>query len=80
MSHSEIYQTVSVLVLAALLFFPISKIIWVLSLRRLQRKLGRDLSPEEIAGQRRRARVIAVVVALPFAYLFTLNVPRGFYG
>ncbi len=68
-----VYFVVSVLVLAALLFVPASKLIWVLSVRRLQRKLGRELNQAEIQGQLRRARVIAVLVCLPFAYLFTLN-------
>ncbi|MCP4701998.1 MAG: hypothetical protein GY862_34845 [Gammaproteobacteria bacterium] len=64
---------ISVPVLAVLLFFPISKLIWVLSIRRLQRKLKRDLSPQEIEGQTARARVIAAPVALIFSYLFNLQ-------
>ena len=67
------YFAFSVLALAALLFFPASKLIWVLSVRRLQRKLGRALDQTEIQGQLRRARVIAVLVCLPFSYLFTLS-------
>ena len=47
-----------VMLLAALLFWPMSKLIWVLSVRRLQRKLGRQLQEKEIAGQMNRARVI----------------------
>ena len=38
------------LLLAALLFWPMSKLIWVLSVRRLQRKLDRDLTEVEITG------------------------------
>ena len=33
-----------VLILAALLFWPVSKLVWVLSVRRLQRKLDKQLS------------------------------------
>jgi hypothetical protein len=62
-----------VLVLAALLFLPVSKLIWVLSVRRLQRKTGRELSEEELQGQLKRARVIAVFVALIFSLLFNAN-------
>lgn len=69
-----------VLALAALLFYPASKLIWVFSVRRLQRKLGRELSGEEINGQRNRARVIAAFVVLLFSILYnlkTLGVPGG---
>lgn len=62
-----------VLVLAALLFLPVSKLVWVLSVRRLQRKTGRELSDEELRGQLKRARVIAVFVTLVFSLLFNAN-------
>ena len=65
--------TLWVLVLAALLFLPVSKLIWVLSVRRLQKKTGRELSQEELQGQLKRARVIAVFVALIFSFLFNAN-------
>jgi hypothetical protein len=56
--------------LAAALWWPASRIIWVLSVRRLQRKLERELGPDEIAGQKRRAWVIAAVLCLVFSALF----------
>ena len=68
------YFVISVALLAVLLFFPVSKLIWVLSVRRLQRKLGRELGEAELQGQLRRARVIAIVLCLPFSYLFSLNI------
>ncbi len=67
------YFLFSVVLLAVLLFFPMSKLIWVLSVRRLQRKLGRELSEAEIRGQLTRARFIGIFVALIFAWLFNLN-------
>lgn len=62
-----------VLVLAGLLFYPVSKLIWVVSVRRLQRKWARELSPQELQGQLNRARVIAVVVVLIFSFFYNLN-------
>lgn len=67
------YFLVSVIVLALLLFFPISKLIWVLSVRRLQRKLNRELDATELAGQMTRARFVSIFVSLLFSYLFNLN-------
>jgi len=68
-----VYFVISVLALAALLFFPVSKLIWVVSVRRLQRKLGRELDEAEIQGQAKRSRFIAGLLSLPFSYLFNLS-------
>jgi hypothetical protein len=65
-----IYYWLSVLVLAALLFWPASKLVWTLSGRRLERKLGRALSDEERNGQLHRARLLAIVICLLFSALF----------
>ena len=62
-----------VVLLAALLFWPMSKLIWVLSVRRLQRKRQRELDGNEITGQMNRARVISVFVSLLFSLLYNLS-------
>ena len=69
-----------VLLLAALLFWPMSKLVFVLSVRRLQRKLARDLNESEVAGQINRARIISVFVSVLFSYLYnlsTIGMPTG---
>ena len=74
------YFYFSVLLLSALLFLPATKLIWVLSVRRLAKNLGRDLEETEIAGQKSRARFIALLVVLAFSYFFNLallGVPNG---
>jgi hypothetical protein len=60
----------SVLLLASLLFWPASKLVWVLSVRRLERKSGRTLAAEERAGQLVRARLLAAILGLAFSLLF----------
>ncbi|NIR31633.1 MAG: hypothetical protein GWN84_20445 [Gammaproteobacteria bacterium] len=62
-----------VLLLAALLYYPVNKLIWVLSVRRLQRKLQRELTEEEVRGQLNRARFITVFVVLLFSWLYNFN-------
>jgi len=62
-----------ILLLTALLFWPMSKLIWALSVRRLQRKLARQLDESEIAGQMKRARVISVFVSLLFSFAYNLS-------
>lgn len=59
--------------LAAMLFVPVSKLVWTMSVRRQERKLERKLDPPEIQGQLRRARVIAFVLVIIFSLLFNLN-------
>lgn len=63
------------LLLAALLYFPVQRLICALSANRLARKLKRGLSDDEIAGQKRRAHFIAAIVTPIFALLFVLNLP-----
>ena len=65
--------------LSVMLFFPVSKFVWALSVRRQQRKLERQLTESEVAGQMRRARFIAFFLATAFALMFNANV-FGFPG
>jgi hypothetical protein len=68
------YYWLSVAVLAALLFLPASRLVWVLSVRRLERKLGQLLSAQEREGQRNRARFIALIVCVIFSALFNYQI------
>lgn len=63
----------SVLILAVLLFIPMSKLIWVLSVRRLQKKTNTELNEQELSGQMSRARFVSVFVSLIFSFLFNIN-------
>ena len=66
--------------LAVLLFYPVNRLIWVMSVRRLQKKLRRDLEETELKGQRNRARVLAVLLCLGFSFLYniqTIGLPGG---
>jgi hypothetical protein len=68
------YYVVSVGVLAGLLFLPVSKLVWVLSVRRLERRLGRALDDQQRLGQLNRARFVAIVVCIAFSALFNYQV------
>jgi hypothetical protein len=74
------YFYISVFILAAMLFIPASKLIWVISVRRLQRKVGHELSEPEIQGQKNRARVIAFILVVAFSWLFNLNIMGVSHG
>lgn len=64
---------ISALLLAICLFVPICRIVWVLSVRRLQSRIARTLEPDELAGQLKRARFIALFLTAIFSFLFCLN-------
>ncbi len=70
----SVYFVGWVLLLAALLFFPVSKLIWALSVRKLQRKMRRELSEQETEAQLRRARILAVFIVVIFSFLFNAHV------
>jgi len=80
MTVLQLFELVTTVVLAILLFWPVSNLILTFSARRLQRRLGRELGAEEIAGQRRRARFISFFVALIFAYFFNASLLGNLYG
>ena len=79
MNNHHIYQLISTLLLAALLFIPVSKIIWAMSVRRLQRKLNHELSHAQAQAQLKRARFIALFIVLLFSYLFNSSLMRQLY-
>ena len=69
-----------VFLLAALLFFPVSKLIWVVSVRREQRKLKKELNEKELGAQKQRARFLAAVLCFFFSVLYNiarLGFPTG---
>ena len=68
------YFAISVAVLATMLFFPASRLIWVFSVRRLEKKSQTPVSEQEILFQRKRARVLTIPVVIIFSYLFCLSI------
>lgn len=68
------YYWLSVVVLAALLFLPVARMVWVLAVRRLERKLGKELTEAERDGQLNRARFLAILLCALFSLLFNWQV------
>jgi hypothetical protein len=68
------YYWLSVAVLAGLLFWPVSKLVWVLSVRRLERRQGHALSGQDRQGQLNRARFLAIVLCVAFSALFNYQI------
>ena len=64
---------IAVIVLALLIYLPTSKLIWVWSVRRLERRLERELSEDERTGQLKRARFIGAIISLVFSWGFNTH-------
>ena len=71
---SEMYYILYVVLLSALLYFPVNKLILVLSIRRLEKKKGLSLRESERKGQLNRSRFISVILILLFSCLFNIEV------
>ena len=68
------YYLLSVIILTLLLYYPVNKLIFVLSVRRLEKKTGKNLSNMEKSGQLKRSRFISIILILLFSCLFNINI------
>ena len=69
----NLFFYLSIAILALMLFFPVSKMIWVVSVRRLEKKLTRKLEQPEVQGQKTRAQFISLFLVLIFSWFFNLQ-------
>ena len=70
---SGTFYILSVIFLSVLLYFPVNKLILVLSIRRLEKKTGQLLSESEKKGQLNRSRLISIILILIFSCLFNIE-------
>jgi hypothetical protein len=68
------YYLLSVIILTLLLYYPVNKLIFVLSVRRLEKKTGKNLSHMEKSDQLKRSRFISIILILLFSSLFNINI------
>ncbi len=65
------YSLLWALALALALFFPLRQLIWVLYVRRAERKAA--LAGQQRRALKRRAAVTAALLCLVFSYFYTLR-------
>jgi len=70
---SELFYLLRVTFLALLLYYPVNKLIFILSVRRYEKKIGNSLSDEELRGQLIRSRFITIILIIFFSSLFNLK-------
>ena len=71
---SEIFYLLSVILLSVLLYYPVNKLIFILSVRRYEKKIGNSLNDKELKEQLIRSRFISIILIIIFSSLFNLNI------
>ncbi len=74
---SEKYQYLWMVLLAAMLFLPVRQMIWVLMVRRAQKKQGQDIDTTEQERLKSRAAVTAALLCFVFSAFYVLNLFQG---
>ncbi len=69
-------STVWVLILAVALFFPVRHLVWVLSVRRQERRGGKT-DEETRQALKRRASFTAALLSFVFAYFYATTMLSG---
>ena len=62
-----------IMLLSAVLFFPVRKLIWVLYVRKKQ-KTQQSVSEEEKIGLKKRATFTAILLCVVFSYIYVKQV------
>ena len=63
--------------LALLLYWPVHRLIWVMRVRKLERRTDAKAADEEIEALRVKTRLVAGVIVITFAYLFNHVISRS---
>lgn len=72
--NEELFFYLSVLVLSAALYIPVNKLIWVLSVRRIEKKSKSKLNEYQRNLQKNRSRFISILLVFIFSYLFNMQI------
>jgi len=62
-----------IILLSAVLFFPVRKLIWVLYVRKKQ-KTQQSVSEEEKISLKKRATITAILLCIVFSYIYVKQV------
>ena len=71
--NEDVFFLAGIIFLSLALYCPVNKLIWVLSVRRLERKYKKKLTDSERKLQLNRARFISIVLVIIFSYFFNLK-------
>ena len=67
------YFVLWVVLLAGLLFLPVRQLIWVVTVRRVERRTGEETDEAERLRLKRRAGVTAALLCFVFSALYVMS-------
>ena len=71
------YQYLWVFLLAAMLFLPVRQLIWVLMVRRAQRKSGQNVEAAEQERLKQRAGFTGALLSFVFSAFYVMHLFQG---
>ena len=74
-----IWFGVTSFVFAALLFFPVRKLLLGLNINRIQAKQKRAVTEEEVQALKKKVNVIAAIIAVTFAFFYNKYMMLKFF-
>ena len=71
--YTSFHDPIWVIILIAVLFFPVRQMIWVLYVRKKQ-KAQNEVSEEEKISLKKRASFTSILLCIVFSYLYVIQV------
>ena len=65
--------------MGVLLFFPVRKLILNMNINRLQSKLNRNITEEELASLKKKVIIVAAIISVTFAFLYNKIIVIKFF-
>ena len=71
--YTTFHDPLWIILLSTVLFFPVRKLIWVLYVRKKQKK-QQSVSEEEKISLKKRAAITAILLCIVFSYIYVKQV------
>jgi len=71
--YTTFHDPLWIILLSMVLFFPVRKLIWVLYVRKKQKK-QQSVSEEEKISLKKRATITAILLCIVFSYIYVKQV------
>jgi len=71
--YTTFHDPLWIILLSTVLFFPVRKLIWVLYVRKKQKK-QQSVSEEEKISLKKRATITAILLCIVFSYIYVKQV------
>ena len=65
-----IWYGVTSFLFAAILFFPVRKLLLAININRIQNKNKRAVTEEEVLALRKKVNIIAAIISVTFAFFY----------